>query len=266
MNEKTKAPAFDDPARGCERAPELVSYLYGEASHAEANLFRAHLDSCEICHAELAAFAEVRTSVGVLREEAYELAPSLDVSGMFAPISKTVVRDRSARSAWAALREFFSLSPVWLKAGTATAMLALCALAALAVARTEVRLGADGLTVRAGAQEERTVVQTVKERVEVPVPTGVPAEQIDALVEERLESELVAARERWEAERAKGASAEVANRTAPRQAPRVTEVATNTSKSRRAPASSRSTTNRPRPVMDVEETLPRLSDLLSGVY
>lgn len=265
MKDKTKAPAFDERTRGCERADELVAYLYGETSHAEAKRFRGHLESCEVCRDEHAAFAFVRTSVGVLREEAYDLAPSLDMSGLFVPDAAVAPRERSARTAWAAFREFFNLSPVWLRAGAAAATLAICALAALGVARTEIRWGDDGLTVRAGVQE-RTVVRTVKERVEVPVPTGVPTEQVDALIEERVASELAEARERWEAERGTSAPVDVASKRATKSAPRVTEVATNAPKSRRAPASPRNTTNSSRPIMDVEETLPRLSDLLSGVY
>lgn len=267
MNENNKVIGRDGLARsrGCERAAELIAYLYGEAAPAEADLFRGHLDSCEVCRDEFASFTEVRASVAVFREEAYGLAPSLDLSGMFTNTTPGAARHFGARSAWAALREFFTLSPAWLKAGTATAMLAICALAALAVARTEVRWGAEGLTVRAGVQE-RKVTETIKERVEVPVPSGFSTEQVEALVEERLANELAAARERWEAERGPGAAAEVANRRAARSEARVTEVATNNAKTRRAPASSRSTTNRPRPVMEADETLPRLSDLLSGVY
>ncbi|HEX8459076.1 MAG TPA: zf-HC2 domain-containing protein [Pyrinomonadaceae bacterium] len=49
------------------------------------------------------------------------------------------------RSARVALREFFTLSPPWLRAGVAAAALVMCALAALAVANAELRWDDGGL-------------------------------------------------------------------------------------------------------------------------
>jgi hypothetical protein len=54
------------------------------------------------------------------------------------------------RSPLAALREFFTLSPVWLRAGTIAAMLTVSVLAALAVVRAEVHWDDNGLAFRTG--------------------------------------------------------------------------------------------------------------------
>src|SRR5215207_5887429 len=131
--------------RGCGRDEELVAFLYGEATKEEAGLFRKHLGACAVCREELAAFGGVRDGLGAWRAEALGSVPALNILEAFAPaggVRPAVSRRRSAR---AALREFFSLSPLWLRAGAFAATLAVCALAALTLARAEIRWGSDGL-------------------------------------------------------------------------------------------------------------------------
>lgn len=167
--------------RGCERGEELVAYLYGEATKEEASLFRLHLDSCAVCREELAGLGGVRAGLGAWRAEALGTIPSLNIGQAFAPSAEPRPAAAPRRSARAALREFFSLSPLWLRAGAFAATLAVCALTALTLARAEVRWGSDGLAFRAGVTE-----RVVKEQVRVPTQVGYTEEQVNAIVAQRV--------------------------------------------------------------------------------
>jgi hypothetical protein len=135
MNETTEI-------NNCGRAGELVAYFYGEASRAERESFDAHLTRCDACRDELASFADVREAVGLWRAEILSHAPAPSSAVTFTPEARREDASLAApprRSALQALREFFTLSPVWLRAGMAAAALGVCALVALAVLNAEVR-------------------------------------------------------------------------------------------------------------------------------
>lgn len=254
MNEKTDGEAT--ACGGCGRGEEMVAYLYGEATNGEAALFRRHLEACAVCREELAALGGVRSGLSAWRAEALGTIPSLNIEEALAPapvLQATTSRGRSAR---AALREFFSLSPLWLRAGAFTATLAVCALLALTLARAEVRWGSDGLAFRAGVAE-----RVVKERVEVPVQSGYTDEQVNAVVARKVE------------EAKAQLLAEVEERTGGQRPEQIVEVKSvgkgsqpapnpNVARRRRAP---RRTPNGDDPLL-AEDSLPRLSDLLSGRY
>jgi hypothetical protein len=87
------------------------------------------------------------------------------------------------------LREFFALSPLWLRAGTAAAALVVCVLASLAFARTELRWDDNGVTFRAGVP-----TRTIVERVEVTAPGALSAQQADELARRRVDEALEAQR------------------------------------------------------------------------
>jgi len=106
----------------CERASELIAFLYGEADEREARDFRLHLEQCSSCRDEVASFGVVRESITAWREEA--------LAGF---VSSPVVTQK--KSALAALRQFFDLSPLWLKGVTAFAAVTFCVLAGLALFR-----------------------------------------------------------------------------------------------------------------------------------
>jgi len=108
----------------CERADELVSVLYGEASERERRDFEVHLQQCGNCRAEFAAFAHVRESIGEWRDEA--LSGFVSAQAAAAPVRK------SALAAW---RQFFDLSPLWLKGAVGFAALVFCVLAIGSVMR-----------------------------------------------------------------------------------------------------------------------------------
>jgi len=117
-------------APNCERESDLISFLYGELSAAETPAFERHLHQCASCSAELTGFKNVRESVVAWRNES--------LSAAWSEPSPLVVAERKP-SAIAALREFFNLSPLWLKGAVALATLVLCILAGLAVVRMQNR-------------------------------------------------------------------------------------------------------------------------------
>src|SRR2546430_8971934 len=122
----------------CHRAEDLVAYLYNEASETDAQDFADHAAQCDACRSELAVFHQVRESMLLWRNEAL---------GTFSPVSQAadlaratsavelVQRERKL-SALQALREFFSVSPLWLRGATAFAALLLCVLSLVVISRS----------------------------------------------------------------------------------------------------------------------------------
>ena len=123
----------------CHRAEDLVTYLYGEATAEEARDFAAHMQQCDACRAEFGVFNQVHNSIVAWRDEAIGAVAAPQRQAAPAAID-AVASDfgdyRRRLSAWAALREFFAVSPLWLRGATAFAGLLLCALIAFAVSRT----------------------------------------------------------------------------------------------------------------------------------
>lgn len=216
MRERIKDNGAGDEmnARGCGRGEELIAYLYGESAPAEAADFRRHLTDCAACGEELAAFGGVRASVGEWREEVMRSVPALNVAERVAPVVSNAsalktetnapevarpveVNRTHTRSASAALREFFSLSPLWLRAATAAAVVLFCALAALTLARAEVRWDSNGLAFDTGVRE-----RVVEKQVPSPAPKGFTQEQVDAMIRQNVEREVAAAQDRWTKEEA----------------------------------------------------------------
>ncbi|HKO60311.1 MAG TPA: hypothetical protein VJV03_04050 [Pyrinomonadaceae bacterium] len=147
-----------DFERACGRAEDLMGFLYGELNEVEANGFRGHLQQCASCNSELSSFGNIRSSVLAWRNESF--------SSLSAPARANGLGQK--RSAVMAIREFFNLSPVWMKVTVGFASLLFCALAVLAV--VSVRQGGDPLVVK--------------------VETPPAADQIDMLVKQRVEDEL----------------------------------------------------------------------------
>jgi len=102
----------------CERASDLIAFLYNEADERERRDFQLHLNECSTCRDEVASFGVVRESITAWRDEA--------LAGF---VSRPIETTR--KSALAALRQFFDLSPLWLKGATAFAALTFCVLAVL---------------------------------------------------------------------------------------------------------------------------------------
>lgn len=120
MNEVNNSP-------NCERATDLLAFLYDEANDQERSDFEIHLRGCAACRAELASFGMVRESIIAWRDEALSGFTST------APATTAITR----KSALAALRQFFDLSPLWLKGATAFSVVAFGVLAALVFVRMQ---------------------------------------------------------------------------------------------------------------------------------
>ncbi len=108
--------------RSCERADDLMKVLYDEATDAEATGFQQHMLSCSSCREEFRSLRSVRNSLIAWRQDSLSTFSS-------APFS---VRE-TAPSPMAALRAFFSLSPLWMKGAVVCASVVFCILAVLAV-------------------------------------------------------------------------------------------------------------------------------------
>lgn len=142
----------------CGRSEDLVGFLYGELNEAEAQVFHRHLQDCMSCNSEVISFGDIRRSVIAWRNESL---------GAWSP--QAAVNPVRGRSAAAALREFFNLSPVWLKAAVGFASILFCIFAVLAVS---------GLR-----RPPLSVVATTGENQ----PS---TEEINAMVERRVQDEL----------------------------------------------------------------------------
>ncbi|HEX7997941.1 MAG TPA: zf-HC2 domain-containing protein [Pyrinomonadaceae bacterium] len=141
MNEKetleTRMMRNDDDAQACARAEDLVTYLYGEADARAAQSFEAHAQGCASCRTELAQFGHMRASIAEWRKEALGSLPSTVAANSTPVIAPpALVYSERRPSALAAIREFFTLSPAWLRAATAALVVVFCALVALTIARS----------------------------------------------------------------------------------------------------------------------------------
>lgn len=118
MNERQNSPS-------CERESDLIAFLYGEVEEPEAHDFQLHLKECNSCREEVASFGVVRESITAWRDEA--------LTGF---VATPVATQPQKKSALAALRQFFDLSPLWLKGATAFAAVMFCVLVGLILFRS----------------------------------------------------------------------------------------------------------------------------------
>ena len=107
----------------CERASDLIAFLYHETDERETLAFELHLKECRTCAEEVATFGAARESIIAWRDEA------------LAGFVSTSVAAPAKKSALAALGQFFDLSPLWLKGATAFAVLAFCVLVGFVLVR-----------------------------------------------------------------------------------------------------------------------------------
>lgn len=117
-------------APGCGRENDLIAFLYGELDPGERTVFRSHMQECLSCSAELREFTNIRESVVAWRNEAL-----VGVTSPAIQDSAVVRADRPGPTASTALREFFNLSPLWMKGAVVFASLLFCLFVVLAAAR-----------------------------------------------------------------------------------------------------------------------------------
>ena len=120
----------------CHRAEDLVTYLYGEANEVDSRDFADHLHQCDACRVEFGVFEQVHDSILLWRNEALGSAFSPAALTETTVDASSFVQHQRKLSAIEALREFFSVSPLWLRGATAFAALLLCVLGVLAISRS----------------------------------------------------------------------------------------------------------------------------------
>lgn len=156
-------------ALNCGRENDLIDFLYGELNESEARNFQRHMQECAACSNELSAFKNVRESVIKWRTESLDgLMSPATISDTRAISSINLRGDKP--SARAALQQFFSLSPLWMKGAVAFASVLFCLLAGLAI-------------VRWRATEPAPLANNSKE------PTY-SEQQMNAIVSQRVQDEL----------------------------------------------------------------------------
>ncbi len=136
----------------CGREEDLVGFLYGELDQSEMQAFRMHMEGCASCNSEAASFGNIRQSVIAWRDESLGVLHSH--CNVYLPVPR--------HSASAALREFFNLSPVWMKAAVGFASVLFCVFAVLAV--SGLREPPAPIVVNSGDQKSST--QEINEMVE----------------------------------------------------------------------------------------------------
>jgi len=145
----------------CGRENDLIGFLYGELNEVEAIAFRRHLKECAACNTELVDLGEVRESVVAWRNES--------LGSVAFPTQVTTPPETlpAKPSALAALREFFNLSPLWMKGAVAVAAVLFCVFAGLAVARLrQAPPPAVAVAPTAPAQSQQELKALVEQRVQ----------------------------------------------------------------------------------------------------
>ncbi len=110
----------------CNFTEEIISYLYNEMNLSEKLNFEAHLPECAICAREIADFTFVRSEIFNWKSNEFDQCstPIIEI-----PYQDSVqpVRPVQISLPWYnRVRDYFSLSPIWLTASTALALLAIC--------------------------------------------------------------------------------------------------------------------------------------------
>ncbi len=90
---------------GCERSSEILPYIYRENSHADRDIFDAHLADCAECRDEFAAMSFSRYSVYEWQREEFASLATPDLAAVFA----TKVSDGEPLGWLDGIREWFTL-------------------------------------------------------------------------------------------------------------------------------------------------------------
>jgi PAS domain-containing protein len=262
----------------CGRAEQLVTYLYGESGAKERAEFEGHLAACAGCRAELSAFGHVREAVGTWRAELLTNAPTVATEDVIPSMTSARANAHDTalgafatheaatqrRTAWDALREFFSHSPAWLRFGSVAAALVICAFAALAVVNARVSYANGSFAFSTGLSRTSEVKQSAPQVESVNAGDG----QLGQLVAERDAAmrELQDARAQLDDSRA--ANLDAVYREIDDSQPEDSSAASPTTSSpanaaqkRRATGATRKPSRRSQ---QNEDDLPRLIDLLSS--
>ena len=157
---------------GCERASDLMAFLYHEMDERETRDFHLHLQQCGQCREEVASFSVMRESIVAWRDEA--------LAGF---VAAPPVTTKANKSALGALRQFFALSPLWLKGATAFATVMFVLLAGFAFVKLNTnKTPVNSAAANSGAKyNDQDVERIVKEALAKQQPATKPAENAVAV-------------------------------------------------------------------------------------
>jgi hypothetical protein len=150
-------------AQSCGRENDLVAFLYGELSDLEKKSFDSHLHACRSCQVQTRELGSIRESIKVWRNE------SLGRVSVTVPETSSLINQKKG-SALAALRAFFDLSPLWMKGAIGFTAILFCVLTVFTVAQLR------------HTPAPVTVKNTTSQ--------GHSQEELNALVEQRVQNEL----------------------------------------------------------------------------
>jgi hypothetical protein len=159
----------------------MISFMYGEMDNSNAADFPRHLETCAACRSELALLSNARESMSQWRSAvlgATWQAEAAAETNSPASLERTPARRLSAL---AALREFFAISPLWLRGATAMAAILFCLLVGLLGAgmlRTPPRLFTQD---EVNAQLQRQVDQLRRESQRPNVSESGPRQEVVAV-------------------------------------------------------------------------------------
>ncbi|HEY6120629.1 MAG TPA: zf-HC2 domain-containing protein [Pyrinomonadaceae bacterium] len=118
---------MNQPINRCDQAEDLIAFLYGELDERETRRFEQHRRNCSICESEVRDFGSIRNSIVGWRDQSLGIHTYDSITE-----TRSVASQRSSTgSAWAAVRSFVQLSPLWMKAATGFALLLLFVLSGL---------------------------------------------------------------------------------------------------------------------------------------
>ncbi len=167
----------------CGREQDLIACIYGELNESATRTFMLHAKDCSECSLQLSEFRSIRESLVDWRNESLGFTTSV--------ANPAAVSDIHRPSAFAAIREFFNLSPLWLKGAVGFATLLFCLLAGLALTRlsdkpTPAVIVESSNNARAeqefNAQVERRVQDELRRLKEEQPPAPVPTAENPAVM------------------------------------------------------------------------------------
>ncbi len=108
----------------CEFTEEIISYLYDELNSTDKLRFESHLVNCGFCPAEISSFGVVRASIIEWKKVEFDVlsTPIIEIPAL-QPARQIV---SVSRPWYAKIRDLFSLSPAWMTATTAVAVVVIC--------------------------------------------------------------------------------------------------------------------------------------------
>jgi anti-sigma factor RsiW len=153
----------------CGRSETLVAYLYGELPEADAQAFAVHAGRCTQCGAELIELGGLHRSMSEWRTATVgQMAqPAIEPAVWMPDVAPAFVHAR--RSIWSVVAEFFTVAPMWARAGVAVAVLALIVLGVVYVLPS---LRSNPSSVAGGGQPPLAPATPVDKNLTVTPPIG----------------------------------------------------------------------------------------------